>query len=144
MGGVCFAAFQLTLGCMRLALGNTSYMKLGANEATVVLNRDAECMMRLYGTRSSGLGCLTLRPSGVWLLAENEFLRVYISCVQEAAGNKDSAKFSSRLANLHCKNQMAVLCGMPTIQYSARSARLSVRLSKWACPKITSGQSNLT
>jgi len=34
---------------------------------------------------------------------------------------------------------MAVLCGMPTIQYSARSAWLSVRLSKWACPKITSG-----
>jgi len=29
-----------------------------------------------------------------------------------------------------------------TIQYSARSARLSVRLSKWACPKMTSGQSN--
>ena len=39
---------------------------------------------------------------------------------------------------------MAVLCGMPTIQYSARSARLSVRLSKWAWPKITSGQSNLS
>jgi len=39
---------------------------------------------------------------------------------------------------------MAVLCGMPTIQYSARSARLSVRLSESACPKITSGQSNLT
>jgi len=39
---------------------------------------------------------------------------------------------------------MAVLCGMPTIQYSARSARLSVRLFKWAWPKITSGQSNLT
>jgi len=38
---------------------------------------------------------------------------------------------------------MAVLCGMPTIQYSARSARLSVQLSKWVCPKITSGQSNL-
>jgi len=36
---------------------------------------------------------------------------------------------------------------MPTIQYSSRSAWLSVRLSKWACPKITSGQSgqsNLT
>jgi len=39
---------------------------------------------------------------------------------------------------------MAVLCGMPTIQYSARSAWLSVQLSKWACPKITSGQSNST
>jgi len=39
---------------------------------------------------------------------------------------------------------MAVLCGMPTIQYSTRSARLSVRLSKWAWPKITSGQTNLT
>ena len=37
---------------------------------------------------------------------------------------------------------MAVLCGMPAIQYSARSAWLSVRLCKWACPKITSGQSN--
>jgi len=36
---------------------------------------------------------------------------------------------------------MAVLCGMPTIQYSARSAWLSVRLCKWACPKITSGRS---
>jgi len=36
---------------------------------------------------------------------------------------------------------MTVLCGMPTIQYSARSAWLSVRLCKWACP--TSGQSNL-
>jgi len=31
---------------------------------------------------------------------------------------------------------MAVWCGMPTIQYSARSARLSMRLSKWAWPKI--------
>jgi len=41
-------------------------------------------------------------------------------------------------------NLMAVLCGMPTIQYSARSAWLSARLSKWACPKIASGQSNLT
>jgi len=40
----------------------------------------------------------------------------------------------------HC---MAVLCGMPTLQYSARSARLSVRLSKWAWPKRTSGQNNL-
>jgi len=39
---------------------------------------------------------------------------------------------------------MAVLCEMPTIQYSAGSAWLSVRLSKWACPKITGGQSNLT
>jgi len=39
---------------------------------------------------------------------------------------------------------MAVLCGMPTIQYSARSARLSVRQSKWTCPNISSGQSNLT
>jgi len=39
---------------------------------------------------------------------------------------------------------MAVLCEMPTIQYSARSAWLSVRLAKWAFPKITSGQSNLT
>jgi len=38
---------------------------------------------------------------------------------------------------------MAVLCGMPTIQYSARSAWLSVRLCKSACPKITSGQSHL-
>jgi len=38
---------------------------------------------------------------------------------------------------------MAILCGMPTIQYSARNARLSVRLSKSACPKMTSGQSNL-
>jgi len=38
---------------------------------------------------------------------------------------------------------MAVLCGMPTIQYSAGSAWLSVRLCKWACPNITSGQSNL-
>jgi len=38
---------------------------------------------------------------------------------------------------------MVVLCGMPTIQYSARSAWLSVRLCKSACPKITSGQSNL-
>ena len=37
---------------------------------------------------------------------------------------------------------MAVLCGMTTIQYLARSARLSVWLSKWACPKMTSGQSN--
>ena len=38
------------------------------------------------------------------------------------------------------------VCGMPTMQYSARSAvlGLSVRLSKWACPKMTSGQSNLT
>jgi len=32
---------------------------------------------------------------------------------------------------------MAVLCGMPTIQYWARSAWLSVPLSKWACSKIT-------
>jgi len=32
---------------------------------------------------------------------------------------------------------MAVLCGMPTIQYSARSAWLSVPLYEWACPKIT-------
>jgi len=39
---------------------------------------------------------------------------------------------------------MAVLCEMPTIHYSARSAWLSVRLSKWAFPKIKSGQSNLT
>ena len=39
---------------------------------------------------------------------------------------------------------MAVLCGVPTIQYSARSDWLSVRLWKWVCPKITSGQSNLT
>jgi len=39
---------------------------------------------------------------------------------------------------------MTVFCGMPAIQYSAQSARLSVRLSKWACRKITSGQSNLT
>jgi len=31
---------------------------------------------------------------------------------------------------------------MSTRQYSGRSARLSVRLSKWACPKITSGRSN--
>jgi len=38
----------------------------------------------------------------------------------------------------------AALCRMPTVQYSARIARLSVRLSKWAWPKITSGQSNLT
>jgi len=37
---------------------------------------------------------------------------------------------------------MAVLCGMSTRQYSGRSARLSVRLSKWACPTITSGRSN--
>jgi len=37
---------------------------------------------------------------------------------------------------------MAVLCGMPTIQYSARSAWLYVRLCKWACPKIISGQSS--
>ena len=29
------------------------------------------------------------------------------------------------------------------IQYSAPSAWLSVRLCKWACPKITSGQTNL-
>jgi len=29
---------------------------------------------------------------------------------------------------------MAVLCRMSTIQYSAQSARLSVRLSKWAWP----------
>jgi len=29
---------------------------------------------------------------------------------------------------------MAVLCGMPTIQYSARIARLYVRLSKWVWP----------
>jgi len=35
---------------------------------------------------------------------------------------------------------MAVLCGMPTIQYSAQSAWLSVRLSKCVCPKITSGK----
>jgi len=28
---------------------------------------------------------------------------------------------------------MAVLCGMPTVQYSAQSAWLSVRLCKWAC-----------
>jgi len=35
---------------------------------------------------------------------------------------------------------MAVLCGMPTIQYSTRSAWLSVRLCKWACPKIISGK----
>jgi len=33
---------------------------------------------------------------------------------------------------------------MPTIHYSARSTRLSVRLSKWVCPKITCGQSNFT
>jgi len=33
---------------------------------------------------------------------------------------------------------------MPKIQYSAQSARLSVQLSKWVCPKITSGQSKLT
>jgi len=39
---------------------------------------------------------------------------------------------------------MAVLCGLPTIQYSARSAQLSVPLSKWVCPKMTSSQSNLT
>ena len=32
----------------------------------------------------------------------------------------------------------------PTIQYSALSAWLSVPLSKWVCPKITCGQSNLT
>jgi len=38
---------------------------------------------------------------------------------------------------------MAVLRGMPTIQYLARSAWLSVRLSKWACPK-TGSQSNFT
>jgi len=38
---------------------------------------------------------------------------------------------------------MVVLCGMPATQYSARSAWLSVRLCKWTCPKITSGQSNL-
>jgi len=31
------------------------------------------------------------------------------------------------------------MCGMPTIQYSAWSTWLSVWLSKWACPKITSG-----
>jgi len=36
---------------------------------------------------------------------------------------------------------MAALCGMPTIQYLARSALLSVRLSTWTSPKITSGQS---
>jgi len=35
---------------------------------------------------------------------------------------------------------MVVLFGMSTIQHSARRARLSMRLSKWACPKITSGQ----
>jgi len=42
---------------------------------------------------------------------------------------------------------MAVLCGMPTIQHLVWSTRLSVLssyLSKWAWPKITSGQSNLT
>jgi len=33
---------------------------------------------------------------------------------------------------------------MPTIQYSARSDWLSVRLCKWACPKIPNGQSNFT
>ena len=33
-------------------------------------------------------------------------------------------------------NLIVVLCGMPTIQYSARSTRLSVRLSKLACPNI--------
>jgi len=38
---------------------------------------------------------------------------------------------------------MAELREMPTIQYAARSARLPVRLAKWALPKITSGQSNL-
>jgi len=32
---------------------------------------------------------------------------------------------------------MAVLCGMSTIQYSARSAWLSVGLSKWKCQKTT-------
>jgi len=32
---------------------------------------------------------------------------------------------------------------MLIIQYSARSAWLSVRLSKWVCPKISCGQSNL-
>jgi len=31
---------------------------------------------------------------------------------------------------------MVVLCGMPTVQYSAQSAWLSVRLSKWPCPKV--------
>jgi len=31
---------------------------------------------------------------------------------------------------------MAVLCGMPTIQCSARSAGLSVRLSKWASKDV--------
>ena len=34
---------------------------------------------------------------------------------------------------------MAVLCGMPTVQYSARSTWLSVRLSKWVGPKTASG-----
>jgi len=38
---------------------------------------------------------------------------------------------------------MAALCGMLTIQYSTRSAWLSEQLYKWACPKITDGQSNL-
>jgi len=39
---------------------------------------------------------------------------------------------------------MAVLCGMRAMQYSARNARLSVRLSKWAFLNMTSGQSSLT
>jgi len=42
---------------------------------------------------------------------------------------------------------MAVLCGMPTIQHlvwSTWQSVLSSYLSKWAWPKITSGQSNLT
>jgi len=34
-----------------------------------------------------------------------------------------------------------VFCRMPTVQCSARNARLSVRLPKSACSKITSGQS---
>jgi len=32
---------------------------------------------------------------------------------------------------------MAVFCGMRTIQYSARSPRLSLKLCKWVWPKIT-------
>jgi len=56
----------------------------------------------------------------------------------------DDVRSVTSVKNRPNPTSLVLLRGMPTIQFSARSARLSVWLSKWACPKITSGQRNLT
>jgi len=127
-----------TSGWDRLAgLGHPSKFqrvsRVGFVTAPTSLNEGQPNFALCLAVSWSGTLCRPIHFRG--LLPLTEFCQMqYSLCVQSL-----TFSFIGGVATRHSSSvrKMAVLCGMPTIQYSARSARLSVRLFKWVCPKIT-------